>query len=1055
MRSDSEQELEEVLKRYPELLESETIERIGKMGVHAMQTGKPEVAEGFGVIFMRLTTFGKEIEARLNTPKVVSSVGWAIKARKRLSLRTSKFLDEAIEEAQEFPEIQRFLSLFSDETAISECRSLGATIAEQLRTEGRNEEALTVELVAHHELAVILEKIDEATTEQRDLVRTAGLSNCQDAIRIARTLDDKLCRAFYTGILGTFFWKTGAAPTADFYFERALKLYRELVHLEPLSLRFLGITLLNLGNAKVQIQRYVEAKTLFEEALQIFQNSNAQTPNITRDDLASTFTSLGSIQQILGFSTRSERSFAEALAIFRSLAKEKPGVYEDRIAMTLSNLSNTQKKLNRFVEAENSLVEALEIYRELDRELADRIPYFFAQPTVLALNNLSGIKRFSGRKSGAEDMLNEALRLCRILVSQQPRVHDLTLVMTLSNLGSWHEEQEQFNDAERYLNEALKIQTEATQATQREYSKELGGLFHNLGNAQLGNGKLVAAEESYAMALRIRRNLVQEDPLFRQDLALTLRNVAYLRLAQNNPSEAESLLCEARNLVEQIRETALTLDERNRLAQDNDSIYVGLLDCYIRLREPRKALQIAEQGKSRSLSDLLDLKSSDWQPKAPTPETSARVKKLGEDYSRLIGELQQLETYETFLSEHAAKVNQNRSQQPGAERVRVQKEKFAKHSALEQVLADIAEYDKNFPPKAKQIDSETILETSRRLNRTIVIFRVLSASTAVIFVFPNGELQIDEVKDFGQPEMFALFRDHWFVPYVDWKMRNLEDVGSWQDALAQMLDLIYEKLLIHVHRVLKEKSTSRDILLVPTKSLARLPLHAASWKDANGKQRYLCEEYTISYAPSVSVFKRCLDNEKKRSNKTLLITNPKGDLSGSTEETDSILGLHPNGHCLELEQATRANVLEALKTDYGLIHFSCHGFYIQANPFSSGLVLHDDDLSLSDIINCNLQNNWLTTLSACETGMVDFQSPTDEHFSLPLGFVFGGSPSVWASLWLVSDRATSALMKNAYQNLSKEEYKNNKPEALRQAQLSMFRDFPHPFYWAGFQHFGV
>jgi CHAT domain-containing protein len=115
----------------------------------------------------------------------------------------------------------------------------------------------------------------------------------------------------------------------------------------------------------------------------------------------------------------------------------------------------------------------------------------------------------------------------------------------------------------------------------------------------------------------------------------------------------------------------------------------------------------------------------------------------------------------------------------------------------------------------------------------------------------------------------------------------------------------------------------------------------------------------------------------------------------------------------------------------------------------------DAIINLGEIINWNLQNNWLTVLSACETGIVDFASPTDEHFGLPLGFIFAGSPSVWASLWSVSDLATSELMKLAYENLSKEEFRHNKPEALRRAQLTIFEDLSHPFFLAGFQHIGI
>ncbi len=254
------------------------------------------------------------------------------------------------------------------------------------------------------------------------------------------------------------------------------------------------------------------------------------------------------------------------------------------------------------------------------------------------------------------------------------------------------------------------------------------------------------------------------------------------------------------------------------------------------------------------------------------------------------------------------------------------------------------------------------------------------------------------------------------------------------------MDTIYEELLIHVHQVLKEKSDSKEVLFVPNQSLALLPLHAASWKDEAGKKHYLLEEYSISYAPSVSVFKRCQENEKLRSNKTLFVTNPKEDLDASEKEVSFIERLHQPSKNLLRKDATKSAVIEALREDYGFTHFSCHGFYNQASPFDSGLVMADEVIKLSEIISTNLQSNWLTTLSACETGMVDFASPTDEHFGLPLGFIFAGSPSVWASLWSVSDMATSELMQMAYENLSQEDYKDNKPEALRQAQLSMLNE---------------
>lgn len=1064
--AESEQALEEVLKRYPELLELDTMKEIGRMGHSARSAGDLEDAELFGAVFMRLHTFGREIGARWNTPKIVSKVSWCINARKYLSLREKEFLNEAIVETEKFPDIQRFLKLFAEETLapsgdrdhMPEYKSLALELITQLKEEGREEEALTIRLINHHESASAMEKIDEATLEQKEALFPAGLNICEDSIRIARMFDDHACQAFYLGVMGNCFWKTNLITTAEIYFDRALKFYRELAPKEPRSLSFLAITLMHLGNTKAQLHRYQEARTLFDESVHIFRGLADRDSTRSREELATALMSLGMVQNILGQSTHSEKSFAQALQIFRSLVAEKANVFDDRIATALSNLSIVQRKLNRLALAEDSASEALEIYRRLDRELGDRIPYFYARFIVEALNNLSSIQHSRGNTVEAEARLEEALKLSRTLVRREPSIFQRHLVITLSNLGSLQEEQEKFEEAERYLTEAIQVEESSIQPTLRFYSKELGGFFHNLANAQRGNSKLAEAERSYARALQTRRNLVQENgAVFRQDLVSTLHNLADLHLAQNNPSVAEGLFSEARDLIERMRETALTIDERNRLMQDNNHIYTGLLECYVKLNDSRKALEIAEIGKSRSLSDLLNLKAADWQPKAPTPDTVATVKKLGAQYSQALTDLQRLESYETALSDYSPDDPEQKKQWE-SERVRVQNERFEKHSDLERALADIGTYDKNFPPKAKQIDIETVFQISRKLDRTIVLFRTLRESTAIIFVFPNGKLHVEEVKGFGRQQLFAMFRDNWFRPYTQSKQQD-SDQERWKDALAQMLNVIYKNLLIQVHRVLREKSSTNEVLFVPTQSLALLPLHAASWKDTNGKERYLCEEYTISYAPSVSVFKRCLENEKARSNTTLLVAD-RESLPGAAAEADYIKKLHePTRQFPEtpVEKSTlKSSIIAALQEDFSFAHFCCHGSYYQASPFDSGLEVYSDVvITLSDIINCNLHNNWLTTLSACETGMVDFTSPTDEHFGLPLGFIFAGSPSVWASLWLVDDLATSALMQRAYENLNKKEYWNNKPEALRQAQLSILQEFPHPYYWASFQHFGV
>ncbi|MDK2410893.1 CHAT domain-containing protein [Aphanizomenon sp. PH219] len=79
-----------------------------------------------------------------------------------------------------------------------------------------------------------------------------------------------------------------------------------------------------------------------------------------------------------------------------------------------------------------------------------------------------------------------------------------------------------------------------------------------------------------------------------------------------------------------------------------------------------------------------------------------------------------------------------------------------------------------------------------------------------------------------------------------------------------------------------------------------------------------------------------------------------------------------------------------------------------------------------------LENCRLVTLSACETGITDFTSTSDEYIGLPSGFLLAGSTNVVSSLWKVHDQATALLMVKFYEEL---QHENNLVLALRNAQI--------------------
>ncbi|MGK7881865.1 MAG: CHAT domain-containing protein [Crocosphaera sp.] len=93
-----------------------------------------------------------------------------------------------------------------------------------------------------------------------------------------------------------------------------------------------------------------------------------------------------------------------------------------------------------------------------------------------------------------------------------------------------------------------------------------------------------------------------------------------------------------------------------------------------------------------------------------------------------------------------------------------------------------------------------------------------------------------------------------------------------------------------------------------------------------------------------------------------------------------------------------------------------------------------DEFTLGEIFELNLKKSRLVVLSACETGLIDLTSISDEYIGLPAGFLFAGSSSVVSSLWTVSDLSTSLLMMKFYEIILDKTQDISIPVALKMDQ---------------------
>lgn len=141
---------------------------------------------------------------------------------------------------------------------------------------------------------------------------------------------------------------------------------------------------------------------------------------------------------------------------------------------------------------------------------------------------------------------------------------------------------------------------------------------------------------------------------------------------------------------------------------------------------------------------------------------------------------------------------------------------------------------------------------------------------------------------------------------------------------------------------------------------------------------------------------------------------------------------------------------------YSIVHLASHGEF-NSNPKRSFLLTYDGKLTMDDLENMIRPHQFqgrpveLLVLSACQTASGDDRAA----LGLAGAALKSGARSVMASLWSVSDEATSVLVKGFYAEL-KRDPTQSKTTALQKAQIELLRNerFRHPAMWAPYSIIG-
>jgi CHAT domain-containing protein len=606
------------------------------------------------------------------------------------------------------------------------------------------------------------------------------------------------------------------------------------------------------------------------------------------------------------------------------------------------------------------------------------------------------------------------------------------------------------------IEQAIGLYTAALEVRTRDAFPEDWALTQNNLAAAYSNRIRGEKAQNIEQAINFYHNAltIRTREAFPQGHTDTLSNLGNLYRSNQQWQLAYDTYAKAIETVEILRGEIQSGDEsKQKLAEEWNELYLGMVEVCIELKHYTKALEYVERSKARNLVELLATR--DLYPKGDIPETVLN------ELSRLRREI---DAEQRRLDNQQTNRNSNRGIISGERSLQIDTlQTTSRHSTnltqlrqqLDELLVrDIQTIDPDFllTQEVKGILYSDIQALTAE-NTAIVEWYILGDKFLTFIITPQSPTPI-----FWQSSKAD------FQALVNWREEYLRDYQEedktqwkWRENLAPRLQSLSE--ILHINEILGKVPKHCDqLILIPHIFLHLFPLHALpvspeTWKRFNPETQspepinpYLldCFKQGVRYSPSCQLLQQA--QRRKRPNFTHLfaVQNPSNDLKCSDLEVEVISEHFDFKDILIQSDAKKLFIDDSRLRIAHCAHFSCHGYFNFNQPLLSALLLADCELAppppeenptrylplqngktldltkcltLADIFALDFRECRLVVLSACETGISDFSSISDEYISLPSGFLVAGSSSVVPTLWAVSDLSTSFLMIKFYQLL--------------------------------------
>lgn len=454
------------------------------------------------------------------------------------------------------------------------------------------------------------------------------------------------------------------------------------------------------------------------------------------------------------------------------------------------------------------------------------------------------------------------------------------------------------------------------------------------------------------------------------------------------------------------------------------AVYESLVWLALRLdgaAAPEAVFQYVERAKSRSLADLIAVRARTLSPRHAPDDGGPEIPELRQKLNVLYRRIEQA---------------QLRPEEQSGERLPRLREEVAHYeSLLTEALSRVGEQDRDYSELHQGgIADRASVQAAIPDNARIVEYYQMRGLLVALVI---GRNRLDAVPlGSCEPvrEAFRLlqFQLSKFGLGSDYTRRFSSEIES---ATLAHLTTLYDLLVNPIRRLLE----AEHLIFVPHGFLHYLPFHAL--RDG---EHFLIDDYSISYAPSASVYQLCAAKTAPPREGALVLGVPDRRAPHIEHEARRVAAALPGAH-LSIAAEAQEQILRTVGRSRRFIHIAAHGMFRQDNPLFSSVRLGSSSLSVFDLYDLRISCE-LVTLSGCGTGL-NVVIGGDELIGLLRGFLYAGAEAVLVTLWDVDDESTARFMETFYQEMLRTP---DKAMALRVAMRSLRELYSHPYFWAPF-----